>query len=296
MINSRMIMYVCLASLLSVPVPATSETGPRTLTFKVSAQGGVYHVPVYKDIVTVLAFSSKVKVADGYNMEGLEFALKSNLVVVRPLEKAVSKGTISVSWSGVTVVIIFDIVDDVNDAAMAAHFSVLDEETHMITRIHDQVRIESERLHLTYRQKYDQFDAVVEKRVVKRIAEGLRQQRTFDISKGDRTDDHVIGKIQRLVWIGQSACLHLQIANHSKKMYQIDDIAIHVHGNRLPSVSSWRPSSETKYQGDVLPDESERGVVCVTDARRWRGRRVVLVVNEAKSKNRRLRFQFKLRS
>src|SRR5690606_35249171 len=80
-------------------------------------------------------------------------------------------------------------------------------------------------------RKITTLDRIVDTRTHERVARALlRDHRIIPVRAMARTDEHLVVRLRKIIWIGDDAYLELELENPSREPYRVEAVEVHLEG------------------------------------------------------------------
>jgi hypothetical protein len=264
---------------------AAPAAAAEQLVFDVPPEGGIYDIPVYPGLLTVLYFPAPVTGFVHGESSGLRIAQRQHILTVE-LDSVAAPTSMSVECERFRIGVLLRPVPAPEQAAVQVQFRDQSEQQRVAAEVAAQIaarraEIEQQRADLvrarkTYRRDLARYSA---RRVRLGAAAAMREHhRSAEVRALARKGVYLIMRVREIVWLGDDAYLRLSIQNRGSSIYRIDRFEARVAG-RSRSVELSFPNAGIDGVAGVVPAHAtERGVLVIPGARPLMGQHVEIQV------------------
>lgn len=264
-----------------------SADAARSMTIDVPRTGGAYTIKVNPRILTVFHFPGEVTIAYCLQDSAVVMERHHSSVTLRPL-KGTRFANAIIETKLFRVGVLFEVVEDPEEATMQVEFRDLDIEALFESRVQLEVaqrmqphEREIERQETALRGKEANLDQIVRQTKAETVAEGLLMRHEEITGGHGARNQTTVLRLHRVLWIGRDAYLFVSIQNQARTRYDVGALEVRGGGGVLSlavAFSARPPPEEAGLVGWVMPKSREQGVIVMSDAEAWIGKNVTLAL------------------
>lgn len=254
--------------------------------------GGVYEVPVHESFVTVLYLPDEITKAQSSDKDYFWTQVMGDTVSVRPKPDrpaTAGKANLNIKTDSVRVTIILKVVDKAEEAVAQVRIRKKDDVEELEKRVEAEVEKRTAPILAQVEKDRQQLDAAIRDAGDREVARRLvKRFDTVKLEAIDRSDDNVIVRVKKAVFVGEDAYLFFEIQNRSGSDYRLADVSVATSAKRVDDGVEFQSPAAGKKTAElvgVVPDgQRGRGVVILRNADSMRSESLTLQTIEPKGR------------